>query len=417
MLTKWGDTSAVGVSRGAARRRGILLSYGLVDEFVTAIPVIGAPLLRAALGLTYGQLGLLFAVAALSGFVFEPALSLWSDRHGQRWWIIGALVALTVCFAALGLADTYGELLVLFAGYYPAVGIAVGLAQAVVVDEAADATTIMTRWTLMAGIGDLVGPLAIAAIAAGHQGWRALAWLGAAVWAALLVATVSVPFAPAPAWSPGPEGKRRGSSGIWALVREALAIPTLWRWAILAWIPTMIDELLLAFAALYLHDVRHASEAEVGLLITGTLVAAMGALALLDRVAVLKAMAAQKPRRLLALMAVGVLVGMGVFLTAATPLAAGAGLAVVGLFGAGWYPIAQGRTFAQAPGRAVVVRAITSLGAPLEALLAAAVGFIAQRWGLAAGVACIATAPLWLLAALAGRWPTEGPSPAGAGGP
>ena len=412
MRTKWGRTPAVGVSRKVVRRRGILLGYGLVDEVVTAIPVIGAPLLRAALSLSYAQLGFLFAVAALSGFLFEPALSLWSDRHGQRGWILGALGALTVCFAALGLADTYGELLVLFAVYYPAVGIAVGLAQAVVVNEADDALRVMTRWTLMAGIGDIVGPLAITALAAAHQGWRAIAWLGGALWAALLVATVGVRFAPAPSAARGDRG-----AGTWTLVREALATPTLWRWAILAWIPTMIDELLLAFAALYLHGVRHASEAEVGLLITGTLVAAMAALALLDRVTVLRAMAEQKPRRLLALMALGVLFGMVGFLTATTPIAAGAGLAVVGLFGAGWYPIAQGRTFAQAPGRAVVVRAITSLGAPLEALLAAGVGLVAQRWGLAAGVACIATAPLLLLAALAGRWPAERPTPAGAGSP
>ena len=409
MRTKWGDTPVGGV-RGAARRRGILLSYGLVDEIVTAIPVIGAPLLRAALGLTYGQLGLLFAVAALSGFVFEPVLGLWSDRYSKRGWILGALIVLTGCFGALGLANTYGELLVLFAGYYPAVGIAVGLAQAVVVDESSDATRTMTRWTLMAGIGDVVGPLAITAIAAGHYGWRALAWLGATLWAALWVATVPVPFALAPSSSRGPDGGRRDSLGTWALVREAVAIPTLWRWAILAWIPTMIDELLLAFAALYLHDVQHASEAEVGLVITGTLVAGMAALVLLDRVGVLKGMADQRPRRLLALMAVGVLLGMVGFLTAATPLAAGGGLAVVGLFGAGWYPIAQGRTFAEVPGRAVVVRAITSLGAPLEALLAAVVGFVAQRWGLAVGVACLGTAPLLLLAALAGRWSAEAPA-------
>ena len=412
------DDGRVGVSPGAARRRGILLSYGLVDEVVAAIPVIGAPLLRAHFGLTYGQLGLLFAVAALSGFVFEPALSLWSHRHGQRGWIIGALVVLTLCFAALGLADTYGELVVLFACYYPAGGIAVGLGQVVVVDEAASATAgagavgIMTRWTLLSGIGDIAGPLAIAALAAGHQGWRALAWLGAALWAALLAATAGVRFAPAQ-----PAARGDPAAGWRTLVREALATPALWRWVILAWIPTMIDELLLAFAALYLHDQLHASEAEVGLLLTGMLVAGMAALTLLDRVPTLKAMAHQRPRPLLAWMAVGVLLGMAGFLLAATPLAAGGALAAVGLCGAGWYPIAKGRAFAEAPGRAVVVRAITSLGGPLEALLAAGVGFVAQRWGLGVGLACIATAPLWLLAALAGHWPTERPVPAGADGP
>ena len=58
----------------------------------------------------------------------------------------------------------------------------------------------------------------------------------------------------------------------------------------------------------------------------------------------------------------------------------------VGLAAAGWYPIAQAQTYAQLPGRSSLVRAITGLGAPFEAVLPAIVGFVAARFGLLAGL-------------------------------
>ena len=345
-------TLPLGAPPPIIRRRQVLLGYGLLDEAVTAIPVVGAPLLQAFLGLNYGQMGLLFAVGAASGFIFEPALNLWSYRHGKRWWILVPGLVLAVCLVAEGLATRYDLMLVLFACYYPAAGMAVGLAQAVLADDAVgDTVGLMTRWTLLAGIGDVAGPLAITALAAAHQGWRSLCWLGAAMWLGMLGATLSVRFppgrppnAPDPAPVPAPAD---GAEALWPTLRRMVISPAILRWGMLAWIPTMIDEILLAFAALYLHDVLHASEALLGLWITGSLGCGILALVLLERVPALRAAAAAKPRRLLALMAVVVLGGMAVLATAASVMAAGIGLAIVGLGGAGWYPIAKGRAYAK----------------------------------------------------------------------
>lgn len=380
-----------------------------MDEAVTAIPVVGAPLLQAFLGLNYGQMGLLFAAGAASGFIFEPALNLWSYRHGKRWWILIPGLVLAVCLVAEGLATRYDLMLLLFACYYPAAGMAVGLAQAVLADDAVgDTVGLMTRWTLLAGIGDVAGPLAITALAAAHQGWRSLCWLGAAMWLGMLGASLSVRFppgrppnAPEPAPVPAPAD---GAEALWPTLRRMVVSPAILRWGMLAWIPTMIDEILLAFAALYLHDVLHASEALVGLLITGSLGCGILALVLLERVPALRAAAAAKPRRLLAIMAVVVLGGMATLATAASVAAAGVGLAIVGLGGAGWYPIAKGQAYAKLPGRAALVRAMASLTSPLEALLAAAIGLVSLHFGLAAGIACLGTAPLLMLALLSGRW-------------
>ncbi len=397
-------TLPLGAPSPVIRRRQVLLAYGLLDEAVAAIPVVGAPLLQAFLGLNYGQMGLLFAVGAASGFIFKPALSLWSYRHGKRWWILIPGLVLAVCLVAEGLATRYDLMLLLFACYYPAAGMAVGLAQAVLADDAVgDTVGLMTRWTLLAGIGDVVGPLAITALAAAHHGWRSLCWLGAVMWLGMLGATLSVRFPPGrPPNAPDP-APADGAESLWPTLRRMVISPAILRWGMLAWIPTMIDEILLAFAALYLHDVFHASEALVGLWIAGSLGCGILALVLLERVPALRTAAAQTPRLLLAIMAGVVLGGMAALVTASSVMAAGVGLAIVGLGGAGWYPIAKGQAFAQLPGRAALVRAMASLTSPLEALLAAAIGLVSLHFGLAAGIACLGTAPLLMLALLAGR--------------
>ncbi|HTK06912.1 MAG TPA: hypothetical protein VL485_07080, partial [Ktedonobacteraceae bacterium] len=69
--------------------RAILLSYGLFDEIVSGLPVVGLPLLRDHLGLNYQQIGLLFAVGSCSAMVLEPIINVLSDHHAKRWWILG----------------------------------------------------------------------------------------------------------------------------------------------------------------------------------------------------------------------------------------------------------------------------------------------------------------------------------------
>jgi MFS family permease len=183
--------------------------------------------------------------------------------------------------------------------------------------------------------------------------------------------------------------------------------PELLRWGLLALIPTMVDEVLLGFVALYLRDILHASEATIGLLLTGTLLSSLLGLTLLDRQPWLRRTASQMPHRLLAGMAVVVLVGMLLLLTTRTIWLVGLALGLVGLGAAGWYPIAQAQTYTQLPGRSSLVRAITGLGAPFDAALPAIVGFLAARFGLLAGLAFLGSAPLLLLLALIGYSPSS----------
>ncbi len=424
----------------ASYMHATLLSYGLFDEIITGLPVVGLPLLRDQLGLSYEQIGLLFAVGSCSAMVLEPIINVLSDHHSKRWWILGGLLCLILSFVMAGSASNYIVLLLVFALYYPAVGTAVGLAEATLIDaDPAGSIATMTRWTLLASVGDILAPLLVIGLVSVQQGWPGICWLAACLWAGLFLLTAVQPF-PRPAaegsepkdltekgertdraqLDPAEGGEKtdpveeKSRASTWKTLSQAVRNPRLLRWGLLALIPTMVDEVLLGFVALYLHDILHASETTIGLLLTGALLSTLLGLVLLDRLPWLRWAASQVPHRLLAAMAVVVLVGMLLLLTTRTIWLAGLALGVVGLGAAGWYPIAQAQTYAQLPGRSSLVRAITGLGAPFDAARPAIVGFLAARFGLLAGLALLGSAPLLILLALIGYSPTsqkQGASP------
>lgn len=407
-----------GLRRPILSLRAILLSYGLFDEIVSGLPVAGLPLLRDHLGLSYEQVGLLFAVGSVSAMILEPIINVLSDHHSKRWWILGGLLCLIASFVLAGSTSAYLLLLLVFALYYPAVGTAIGLAEATLIDaDPEESTATMTRWTLLASVGDILAPLLVTALVSLHQGWSAICWLAAGLWTGLFSLTATRPFpnqqAPASELANrDQEGQtenefstEKSDTSTLRTLLQAVRNPRLLRWGLLALIPTMVDEVLLGFVALYLRDVLHASETAIGLLLTGSLASSLLGLALLDRLPWLRKAASQAPHRLLAGMAAIVLAGMLLLLTTHTIWLAGLALSVVGLGAAGWYPIAQAQTYAQLPGHSSLVRAITGLGAPFDAALPAIVGFLAARFGLLAGLAFLGSAPLLLLLALIGYTP------------
>jgi MFS family permease len=409
-----------------------LLSYGLFDEIVSGLPIVGLPLLRDQLGLNYGQVGLLFAVGSVSAMILEPFINILSDRHSKRWWILGGLLCLILSFVVAALTSNYGILLLVFALYYPAIGTAIGLAESTLIDRDPESSTAtMTRWTLLASVGDILAPLLVTGLVSLHQSWAGICWLAACLWTGLFLLTALQPFPKqedeavqdeeveevavlaghgfsTDQVQDDAEGEAKGKQKLdtWQTLSQAVRNPQLLRWGVLALIPTMVDEVLLGFVALYLHDVLHASEATIGLVLTGSLLSTLLGLALLDRWPWLRQAAQRSPAKLLAGMAVIVLVGIVLLLTAHTIWLAGLALGIVGLGDAGWYPIAQAQTYAQLPGRSSLVRAITGLGAPFDAALPAIVGLLAARFGLLAGLAFLGSAPVLILVALIGASPT-----------
>ncbi|MBV8694746.1 MAG: MFS transporter, partial [Ktedonobacteraceae bacterium] len=356
-----------------------LLSMALLDELITGLAVVGLPLLRDQLALSYEQVGLLFSVGALSSLLLEPILNLLSDRGSKRWWILGGLLGLALAFALAGSIRNFIVLLVAFALIYPATGAAVGLSEAALIDSAPkDGARTMTRWTMMSSVGDILSPLVVAAFVALGLGWSALCWFAAILWLAAGLIVWPQRF-PHPAGLPD-DNDTASDVSMLAGLRKALRDPLLLRWAVLSLLPTMLDEVFIGFAALYLRDVLHASQIEISMILIVHMIGGFLGLLIVDRL-----VERMTPQRLLIWLALLSLIGVIAFLSIHSILSATLALFIIGLGATGLYPLAQAEAYARQPGRSGTVRAVIGLGMPFEVALPGIVGLVASRFGVLAG--------------------------------
>jgi predicted MFS family arabinose efflux permease len=374
----------------------ILLSMGLLDELIAGFPVVALPLLRDHLDLSYAQVGLLFTIGALSGMVLDPLINLYSDRSSKKPWILWGLLMMAVAFVVLGNVTNFALLALAYAVYYSATGVAVNLAQAVVIDAApAESTRTMTRWTLLSSIGDFLSPLLVAAFVALNMGWSALCWLSTVI--LLLVAVLLLPLRFPACATELAEDENLNEVNMWVGLRQALRDPLLLRWSALAIIPSMLDEIFLGFVALYLHDVLHVSQENIALILILQMSASFLGLFVLDRL-----LKARHPSstRLLFWLSLATLVGVGGLLTIHVLWLTILMLALISFSCACWYPLAQSEAYACRPGRSGVVRAVISLGTPFEMVLPGAIGLIASTFGVLASIGVLGLAPVLMLVLL-----------------
>lgn len=391
----------------------ILINMGLLDEFFSGFPIIGLPLVRHQLGLSYGQLGLLFSLAALAGIVIEPAIYLLSDRGSKRWWILGGLLGLVLANALAGSFTTFPMLMLAFALWYPADGAAVNLSQAVLIGNSLRETTrTMTHWTMLSSIGDLLAPLAVTTILAAGMGWSGMCYIAAGSW--LVVALIILPQRfPKPVISysrksdagevkseqsgekePGEAGRKDDEANVSILqaLRQSLQDTVLLRWAALDVLTTMLDEIFLTFAILYMRDVLHAGTSTIGLIVVFQMIAGFLSLLALDRL-----LERVSPVRLLVIASWLVLIGIVGLLAVHVLWFAALALVVIGLGSACLYPIVAAQAFNRNPGRPGAVRAIVQLGQTFDIVLPGIVGLIAGQFGLLASLGFLGIAPVLFL--------------------
>jgi MFS family permease len=383
---------------------GILLSTALLDELTFGFLVVGLPLARDAFGMTYEQIGLLFTVGAISALIIEPGINLVSDHVSKRVPILGGMFALVFAFTLAGVTRNYVLLLLAVALADPAIGAAVGLAQAALVEQQPTiATRVLARWTLLSSVGDLLSPLVVAATAAVGGGWTALSLIGASLW--LLAALLTLPLRfPRPALSPPVDDADDGDAeesfwaGLWPAIRAALSDRVLLRWMGVLVMATMVDEIFLGFTGLLLRDRLHATIASISLILALGMIGGMVGLLLLERLLARHPQQQQIGVRLLPWLAVMTLAGIVTLLLSQALWLAAAALFVIGLGATGWYPVARAATYDRLPGRAGLARAITGLVMPIELLLPAIVGLLAERFSLVVALGFLGLAPIGVLA-------------------
>lgn len=164
-----------------------LLLVEFLDEFVYGARAAAWPLIRADLGLTYAQIGVLLGAPALVSSLVEPVLGVLGDVWKRRALILGGGVIFSLALLLTGVSRHFTPLLLSFILFYPASGAFVSLSQATLMDvDPARHEHNMARWTLAGSLGVVAGSLALGAAAALGLGWRAL-FIGFAALALLLV--------------------------------------------------------------------------------------------------------------------------------------------------------------------------------------------------------------------------------------
>jgi FSR family fosmidomycin resistance protein-like MFS transporter len=376
------------------------LAVELVDELAGGVKSAALPLIRRDLGLSYGQIGLLESAPLLLGSIMELPLGILAG-HGRRRrravLLGGAAFILTLIGAAA--ARSFAGLLVAFVLFFPASGAFVSLTQSGLMDaDPGRREQHMARWELAGSAGSLAGPVLVIAVLAAGGGWRSAYLALAAAAAAAWLGVARNPPVPVPADGPGADP----AAGT-AAVRRALGAlrqPGVVRWLVLLQVSDLLLDVFTGFLALYLVAVAHATPEQAALGVAIRLGAGLAGDAALIRtlnhvsgLLLLRASAAVTAVLFPAFLLAGGLVPKLML------------LGCLSVVTAPWYPVLQAELYGSLPDDSGVVVSLSSAAGLLGGAVPLAVGLLAQRFGLAWALACLAIAPPLLLA---GLWRSRG---------
>lgn len=367
----------------------VLLVVEFLDELAGGVLGAALPQLRTDLGLSYGQVGALFAVPALVGNLIEVPFGVLADRGHRRRLVVGGGVAFTAALAVMATAPGYAVLLAAVVVYYPASGAFVTLSQAILVDtDPGDGSALMARWTLAGSVGVVAGPLLYGVVVTLGGDWRIALGFVAALFAVGTVAVARLAIGEAtlddddtpPGWRDVLAAARR---------RSVLAATALLH------LSDLLGDVLTVFLGLYLVDVAGLSPggAALGLALwAGAGLVGDGlAVPLLDR------LDGRVVVRATAVAAAGIFAAMLLVDPIPVKLAL---VAVLGLATAGWYPVLQARFYATMAGRSGIAVSFGSASGILAGAIPLALGYVAGRVGLGPMMWLLLAGPLALVVGL-----------------
>ncbi|MDQ3580050.1 MAG: MFS transporter [Actinomycetota bacterium] len=356
-----------------------VLLVRLADEAAVFLPFGTLESFRADLGLTYAQAGTVLAAiapGAVAGGVFVAA----ADRFSRRVITAGGAFgfALSLVLFAMGASFT---VLVL-------AGFVMGMASTAMVDGAEvalvdmagdDLRRYLARSNLLATVGDLLGPALVVAAAVAGLSWRAAFGAGAVLMGVYALALAGAPLPP-PARGEGADdsgngGKRR--KGLAAVLRD----PAVWVMGLIGLLMMPFDEPLVGFTIALLENDRGASAA------AATVVAFVGICGGVLAFAVLAGRFEGVPDNRLLLGSVAAMTGGAVAIAVAPvlPVVAVAGLVTSVGLNLAWLAV-QHRSLTLRPGQVGTTKAVLGTIESTGFWIPVAVGFIADRAGLAPAV-------------------------------
>ncbi|MBA2475694.1 MAG: MFS transporter [Actinobacteria bacterium] len=365
----------------------MLLAIELLDELVGGARAAALPLIRRDLDLSYGELGLAFAVPGLIGSALEPIIGLAGDGRNRRRLLVAGGVVFSLSVALTAGATGLALLIVALALGNPATTAFVSLAQASLMDlEPRARERNMARWALTGSLGVVLGPVVLALVLQLGLGWRAVS-------GALAVCALTLTALAARSSLPAIERREPVRAGVGNLM-TALRRRDVLRWLGLLEASNLMLDVLGGFLALYLVDVIRLGPAEAAL----ALGVWSGALLLGDTL-LLVVLRGVEGVRYLRVSALAVTLVYPLFLLAPgiakLPL-----LALLGLLSAGGYAIPKAGLYGALPGKSGTAIALGSVGGLVGALVPLGLGLAAGQVALAPTMWLLLLGPIVLVGGL-----------------
>ncbi len=378
----------------------LFLLIEFFDEFNYTVQGAALPAIRDDLALSYVQIGLFLGLPNLISVLIEPVLLLLGDTALRKRLVLWG--GLAVAGSLLLAAGAFNFPVLLLSAFiaYPASGAFISLAQATLMDlNPGREEHSMARWTAAGSLGNLLGPLLLAAFLALGLGWRA-AFLVLAVLALGLVGLAALQPFPAqpgsareePAGAEAHPTPRQVFGDLLRGLWEALRNRRLLRWLFLLEVSDLLLDIFYGFLPLYLTDVTGMTAVQAGVLLSVLMGASLAADLLL--IPLLERVPGRKVVRLSAALA---LVVYPAFLLVPWLPVKIALLLVVPFTTIGWYSVLQGEAYATVPGRSGTVSAAGSLGGLLLGVMTWAVGWAAGAAGLQTAMWLLLLGPLALI--------------------
>jgi MFS family permease len=385
-------------SRAALPLAALLVAFG--DELWSGITVVAAPSVEREQGLAHHEYTLfVFALPFVLSAALDAGLSLLCDWLPQR------------RLRAIGLAGTSISLVLVARAPSPfwlscglaltgaACGLACSAARAELLSHCpGNGERALVRWTLFGGLGDLASPLLVATVLGLGGSFRDALLVVAALFAVQALAATREQQLPRPARS-----TEEDEVPFWRALRDAAGQRRLWLWILGAGLCTLLDEIVLAFAALHMRLDLGASDTAattcgVAISLGGTLGAWLTE-RFLERVST---------RRLLLLTAGASLFALALVVAAPSGSWLVPALFLLGATAAPQYTLLEARAYAELPGRPGLVHALSQVTVLIEIAAPTALGAVAQVFGLRAALAALALQPLVALALCGIAYPRRG---------
>ena len=377
--------------RPASRGFAALAVLALYDELWSGVAVVAAPGVEQTHGIDHTAYTFwVFALPMLSSTLIEAPIAFVSDRISRRFVLAASLGMLAVALLGCALATSAWSLSVglTFAGAASGIACSTGQAQ-LVTSYPAGAHRALSRWTAFAAVGDILAPLLLAAtLGCGGTHRAALAALALLLGLQALLHAGSS-SASASASAPADEGA--ASMPLGAAVRDARGTraPALWWLLFAASCCTLLDEVIVAVAALHLHLERGWPQSSVA--------AAMSALScgvFAGALATERSLQRWSPRSVLIAAGAGSASCIVVFVVAnAAPLQAIA-LFLIGVCAAPNHALVMAGAYELAPSRPGLVNALAQLFVVVEVCGPLLIGELATRYGLTWALLALMFEPL-----------------------